>query len=90
MARLSSRAKSGSLGRWCLKFNRAQETFPTFISPMMANNVKEPFDSLDWIFEVKLDGYRGIAVFDAPGKPHLWSRNGLPLEKKLPAVAGAF
>ena len=25
---------------------------------MMVNSVKEPFDSPDWIFEVKLDGYR--------------------------------
>jgi ATP-dependent DNA ligase len=30
----------------------------------MAKSVKEPFDSTDSIFEVKLDGYRGIAVFD--------------------------
>jgi hypothetical protein len=29
-------------------------------------------------------------VFDAAGKPHLWSRNGLPLEKKFPAVAKAL
>ena len=43
-----------------------------------------------WILEVKLDGYRGIAVFDAPGKPHLWSRNGLPLEQKFPGVAKLF
>jgi bifunctional non-homologous end joining protein LigD len=57
---------------------------------MMANTVKEPFDSPDWIFEVKLHGYRGIAVFDAAGKPHLWSRNGLPLEQKFPAVATAL
>jgi ATP-dependent DNA ligase len=40
--------------------------------------------------EVKLNGYRGIAVFDAGGKPHLWSRNGLPLEQKFPAVAKAL
>ena len=57
--------------------------------PMMANSVKEPFDSPDWIFEIKLDGYRGITVFDAVGSPHLWSRNGLPLEQKFPAVANA-
>jgi bifunctional non-homologous end joining protein LigD len=68
----------------------AKKTFPTFVPPMMANSVKEPFDSPDWIFEVKLDGYRGIAVFDAAGKPHLWSRNGLPLEQKFPAVATAL
>jgi ATP-dependent DNA ligase len=57
---------------------------------MMAKIAEEPFDSPDWIFEVKLDGYRGIAVFDAAGKPHLWSRNGLPLEKKFPAIARAL
>ena len=68
----------------------AKNTFPTFVPPMMANSAKEPFDSPDWIFEVKLDGYRGIAVFDAAGKPHRWSRNGLSLEKKFPAVAKAL
>ena len=68
----------------------AKITFPTFIQPMMAKSVKEPFDSSDWIFEVKLDGYRGIAIFDAAVKPNLWSRNRLPLEKKFPAVAKAL
>ena len=29
---------------------------------MMANSVTAPFDSPDWIFETKLDGYRAIAV----------------------------
>ena len=28
-------------------------------------------------------------VFDAAGKPHLWSRNGLPLEQKFPAILKA-
>jgi ATP-dependent DNA ligase len=42
-----------------------------------------------WIFEIKLDGYRAITVFDATGKPHLWSRNGLALEPKFPAIAKA-
>jgi bifunctional non-homologous end joining protein LigD len=56
---------------------------------MMAESAKTPFDSPEWIFEIKLDGYRAITVFDAAGKPHLWSRNGLPLEAKFPAVAKA-
>jgi ATP-dependent DNA ligase len=67
-----------------------KKTLPTFVPPMMAKIAEEPFDSPDWIFEVKLDGYRGIAIFDAAGKRHLWSRNGLPLEKKFPAVAKAL
>jgi bifunctional non-homologous end joining protein LigD len=56
---------------------------------MMAESTKTAFDSPDWIFEIKLDGYRAITVFDAAGKPHLLSRNGLVLETKFPAIANA-
>jgi bifunctional non-homologous end joining protein LigD len=64
-----------------------KKNFPDFVPPMMAESAKAPFDSPDWIFEIKLDGYRAITVFDSAGKPHLWSRNGLPSEAKFPAVA---
>ena len=67
-----------------------QKTFPDFVPPMMAHSAKEPFDSPDWIFEIKLDGYRAVTVFDAAGKPHLWSRNGLTLEQKFPAISKAL
>ena len=63
--------------------------FPDFVPPMMAESAKAPFDSPDWIFEIKLDGYRAITVFDSAGKPHLWSRNGLSLEAKFPTIATA-
>src|SRR6516162_1914563 len=66
-----------------------KKTSPGFVPPMMAQSAKEPFDSRDWIFEIKLDGYRAITVFDADGKPRLWSRNGLPLEQKFPAISKA-
>jgi bifunctional non-homologous end joining protein LigD len=62
---------------------------PDFVAPMQASSVKEPFDSPDWIFETKLDGYRAVAVIDATGKARLWSRNHLPLEPKFPTVADA-
>jgi hypothetical protein len=48
-----------------------KKSFPDLVSPMMAQSAKEPFDSPDWIFEIKLDGYRAITVFDADGKPRL-------------------
>jgi bifunctional non-homologous end joining protein LigD len=63
--------------------------FPEFVAPMMASSVREPFDSPDWIFETKLDGYRAIAVIDSTGKARLWSRNHLPLEPKFPTVREA-
>jgi bifunctional non-homologous end joining protein LigD len=66
-----------------------KRTFPDFVPPMMAESTKAEFDSPDWIFEIKLDGYRAITVFDSAGTPHLWSRNGLALEAKFPAVATA-
>jgi bifunctional non-homologous end joining protein LigD len=49
----------------------------------------EPFDSPDWIFETKLDGYRAIAVIDSTGKARIWSRNRLPLERKFPTIRDA-
>jgi ATP dependent DNA ligase domain len=67
-----------------------KKTFPAFVPPMMAESAKAPFDAPDWIFEIKLDGYRAITVFDAAGNPRLWSRNGLPLEAKFPAIAKAI
>jgi hypothetical protein len=37
------------------------KTVPEFEPPVMAESAKAPFDSPDWIFEIKLDGYRAIA-----------------------------
>src|SRR5437660_506969 len=61
-----------------------KKTFPDFVPPMMAQSAKEAFDSPDWIFEIKLDGYRAITVFDAAGKPHLWSRKRLAAGAEVP------
>jgi hypothetical protein len=45
-----------------------KQTFPDFVPPMMAESAKTPFDSPECIFEIKLDGYRAITVFDSTGK----------------------
>jgi bifunctional non-homologous end joining protein LigD len=66
-----------------------EKTLPDFVPPMMAESAKTPFDSPDWIFEIKLNGYRAITVFDAAGKQQLWSGNGLALAAKFPAIATA-
>ena len=59
---------------------QVKKPFPDLIGPMMASSVKEPFDSPDWIFETKLDGFRAIAVIDSAGKARIWSRNQLSLK----------
>ena len=56
---------------------------------MQASSTKEPFDSTDWIFETKLDGYRAIAVIDSADNALIWSRNRLPLASKFPMVQEA-
>jgi hypothetical protein len=66
-----------------------KKPLPDFVAPMQASSVKEPFDSPDWIFETKLDGYRAVAVIDATGKARLWSRNHLLLEPKFPTIGDA-
>jgi bifunctional non-homologous end joining protein LigD len=49
---------------FCLLFlvSTAKKTFPDFVPPMMAESAKAPFDSPEWIFEIKLDGYRAITA----------------------------
>jgi bifunctional non-homologous end joining protein LigD len=48
---------------------------PTFIAPMLATLTAKPFDSPDWLFEVKWDGFRTQAVV-ADRKVQLFTRNG--------------
>jgi hypothetical protein len=33
-----------------------KRTFPDLVPPMMAESAESPFDSPDWMFEIKLDG----------------------------------
>jgi len=56
---------------------------PKSIKPMKATLVDEPFDSPDWVFEVKWDGYRAIASIDKD-EVELISRNNLPFDKYYP------
>jgi hypothetical protein len=51
-----------------------KKPLPQFVPPMQASSVKEPFDSTDWIFETKLDGYWAVAVIGSGGNVRIWSR----------------
>jgi len=57
--------------------------------PMLATLVKEPFDNKDWVFETKWDGFRLIAE-KRGAHVVLWSRNGINVTKKYPAVLSAL
>lgn len=60
---------------------------PEFISPMLATPVDAPFDSREWLFEVKWDGYRALAFIEN-GRFRLVSRNGNDLAGSFPELAG--
>ncbi len=60
-----------------------------FIKPMLATSVDKPFSDSEWIFELKLDGYRAVAETGSR-KLLLYSRNGLSLTGKYPVVAKAL
>lgn len=56
------------------KYPAKAASFPKKINPMLATLVDAPFDDDDWIYEIKWDGYRAIALIHK-GKANLLSRN---------------
>ncbi|MBV9439544.1 MAG: non-homologous end-joining DNA ligase [Candidatus Eremiobacteraeota bacterium] len=68
------------------------DPIPRDATPMLATLVDEPFDDERWLFELKWDGYRGIAVVERDAVT-LTSRNGRDLLHQFPEMAalnGAF
>ncbi len=59
---------------------------PDFVAPMLATAVDAPFSDPDWLFEMKLDGYRVEAVVDS-GRVRLWTRNRNDAAHYFPELA---
>jgi bifunctional non-homologous end joining protein LigD len=60
---------------------------PHAIRPMLATLVDEPFDSDEWLYEIKWDGYRAIAFLDGKS-PRFVSRNQNDLTSAYPELHG--
>lgn len=55
------------------------------ISPMLASPGKEVFNHPGWLYELKYDGYRSIAMIK-DGTVELYSRNGISFNKKFAGI----
>ena len=58
---------------------------PLRVKPMLTTLVDEAFDSDDWLFEIKWDGYRAVASISR-GKIELYSRNNLSFAQRYPEI----
>lgn len=69
-------------------FTGKERKFAKYVKPMLATLHENIFDSGEWIYEIKWDGYRAIAE---TGKAlRLYSRNGLSFADTFPPVASAL
>jgi bifunctional non-homologous end joining protein LigD len=62
--------------------------FPETISPMLATLVDKPFDEEGWLYEIKWDGYRALALSN-DGEVNLISRNNKSFNEKFYPVFDA-
>lgn len=75
-----------------MKYGRiaGSKKLTSFIEPMKAQLSDLPaFDSPDWIFEIKWDGYRAISEISPAGNK-LYSRNGITFDKAYPKIFDAL
>ena len=68
--------------------NRLPSAKPRFVEPMKARLLDDPPTGGDWLYELKFDGIRAIAVKDR-NKVSLVSRNGNKLDKRFPEISDA-
>lgn len=58
----------------------------THFKPMLATLIEKPFDSNEWVFEIKWDGYRAVAEIQKDNVM-LYSRNDLNFNSQFPEIA---
>ncbi len=63
--------------------------FPKTFTPMLATLVDKPFDEAGWLYEIKWDGYRAVAMINK-GTVQLISRNNKPFNEKFYPVVTAL
>jgi bifunctional non-homologous end joining protein LigD len=62
---------------------------PEAVKPMLATLTDKPFDSDDWVYEIKWDGYRAVSYL-SNGKVNLLSRKLISFNAKFPMIVDAL
>jgi ATP-dependent DNA ligase len=65
------------------------KTMSLIFQPMPLLKRAAAFDDDDWLFELKYDGFRALAVIEH-GRAHLLSRNGHPFASFSALAYGVF
>ncbi len=60
-----------------------------FIEPMLLLRIDRLPEGPNWLYEIKLDGYRAVAA-RSDGCIHLWSRNGKDFGSRYPTIKNAL
>ena len=65
------------------------KTKATFIEPMLLLRTEKLPQGADWLYEIKLDGYRALAI-KSGGKVQLRSRNDNDFTERYSSIAAAL
>ncbi len=68
-----------------VQIKQGKDPMPHEVKPMLAKLKETPFDSPEWIFEIKWDGYRAIAEINK-GNVKLYSRNLISFNNKYTSI----
>ena len=63
----------------------AKRAMPTQVHPMLALSIEKPFDSAEWMFEIKWDGYRAVSFIEN-SSVRLMSRTDNDLSGRYPEL----
>ena len=82
-------ARTDKIGPATVK--QQKEGFPVKVKPMLSTLIDRPFDSKEWVFEVKWDGVRSILLFyKSKTILELQSRNGKSITHRYPELIKAL
>src|SRR5882762_7822131 len=79
-----------STGKTSAVLNASPKRDASFITPMECLAVPKVPDGSEWVYELKLDGFRAIGMKLANGTLALYSRSGKLLNRKFPSVTEAL